>query len=197
MNLTEELWQDIPGYEGIYQASNLGQIRTAPGKVTNSVRHGIREWNVRILKGRGDNQRTGKRVTLWRDKKPKDWLVARLVAMVWVTGYEECLTVNHINGDRMDNRASNLEWLTLADNIRHGFNTGLYSSSQKPVIVKNTVTQEEIFFRSRTCAGKFLGKGHSCVTDYIDSNKLIDGMYQIISASFPDLLTSKKCEKTS
>lgn len=50
----------------------------------------------------------------------KDHLVARLVAMAWCDGYSPSMTVNHIDGDYRNNAAANLEWLTLADNIRRG-----------------------------------------------------------------------------
>ena len=121
-----EVWKDIPGYEGIYQASTLGNIRTVEGKTTFSKRHGIRRWKSRILKGRGDNPQTGKRVSLWNGGKAKDWLVARLVAITFLGNPPEGFTVNHKDGNRMNNNIENLEWLSLADNIRHGFSTGLY-----------------------------------------------------------------------
>jgi hypothetical protein len=121
-----EVWKDIPDYEGIYQASNLGRIRTADGKTTFTERHGVRRWKSRILKGRGDNYQTGKRVSLWKDGKVKDWLVARLVAITFLGDPPENYTVNHKDGNRLNNNIDNLEWLSLGDNIRHGFATGLY-----------------------------------------------------------------------
>lgn len=121
-----EVWRDIPDYEGIYQASTFGRIRTAEGKTTFCKKHGVRHWKSRILKGRGDNPKTGKRVSLWKDGKPKDWLVARLVALTFLGNPSEGFTVNHKDGNRLNNSIDNLEWLSLADNIRHGFATGLY-----------------------------------------------------------------------
>lgn len=58
------------------------------------------------------------------DKRPKVF-VHRLVALAFVPGFEEGLSVNHINGNKLDNRPENLEWLTLADNTRHQWRTGL------------------------------------------------------------------------
>lgn len=54
--MEKEIWKDIPNYEGIYQASNLGRIRTAPNKTTSNKRYGKRVWAVRVLKGRGNNK---------------------------------------------------------------------------------------------------------------------------------------------
>jgi hypothetical protein len=56
--------------------------------------------------------------------RPK-MFVHRLVALAFVPGFCEGLSVNHINGNKLDNRPENLEWLTLADNTRHQWQTGL------------------------------------------------------------------------
>lgn len=89
----QEQWKSIPGYEGIYEASTFGRIRTSANKLTYTERHGYRHWKQRILSGRGDNYKTGYRVVLWKDGCPKEFLVSRLVAMTWVDGYKEELTV--------------------------------------------------------------------------------------------------------
>ena len=128
----QELWKDIPGYEGLYQASNMGQIRSVEGKVTHSVRHGERHWHSRILKQKWEKRNRcaaghrDARVQLYKGKQSKTYLVARLVAMAWCDGYKEGLTVNHIDCDPSNNKASNLEWITKADNIRKGFRDGAY-----------------------------------------------------------------------
>jgi hypothetical protein len=132
---SEETWKDIPGYEGIYQASTLGNIRTIEGKTTSNSRYSTRRWKSRVLKGRGDNPKTGKRVSLWKDGKVKDWLVARLIAITFLGLPPEGFTVNHKDGNRFNNAVENLEWLSLEDNIRHGFSTGLYHTSQKAVSI--------------------------------------------------------------
>lgn len=67
-----EKWKPVPGYEGIYEASNTGKIKTSEGKTTYSDFHGVRVWSSRELKGRGDNPQTGKRVGLWKNKKGVD-----------------------------------------------------------------------------------------------------------------------------
>ena len=124
-----EEWRDIPGYEGIYEVSTLGQIRSKDGKTTRSARHGVRHWRQRILKQKVCRNKKGRydaRVDLWKDGKPKSFLVSRLVAMTWVDGYSPELTVNHRDGNPLNNKADNLEWLTLAANIKQGFEDGLY-----------------------------------------------------------------------
>ena len=128
-----EEWKDIPGYEGLYQASTQGQIRTCEGKVTSNARYGKRVWKQRILKQKCCQNAKGRsdlRVELWKGNSHKTWLVSRLIAMTWCDGYRDGWTVNHINGNPMDNRAENLEWLSLGDNIRHGFAIGLYPQAK-------------------------------------------------------------------
>ena len=90
-----ELWKDIPGYEGIYEASTNGRIRTKKSKTTYTEKHGVRTWKSRILKGRGNNKQTGARVSLWKDGKYKDHLVARLIAYTFLGIPDKKLTVNH------------------------------------------------------------------------------------------------------
>lgn len=174
-----EIWKDIPGYKGLYQASNQGQVRTHPNKVTQSTRFPERHWKVRILKSRGDNYQTGKRASLWKDGKCKDWLQARLVAMTWCDGFSEELTVNHIDGNRLNNNPQNLEWMTLGDNIRHGFRTGLFSKTQKKVILINASTGLVYDFDSLSEASRFLGKNGKYVSGCHKRNCKAVGIYII------------------
>jgi hypothetical protein len=150
-----EIWKDVPGYEGIYQASTFGNIRTSEGKTTYTSRSGVRRWKSRILKGRGNNPRTGKRVSLWKDGVPKDALVARVVAETFLGKPPEGFTVNHKDGDRLNNCIENLEWLSLGDNIKHGFETELYRT-QKAVSIE--ICGERKRFRSMAQLDRFLNR---------------------------------------
>lgn len=176
----QEEWRDIPNYEGLYQASSKGRIRSVEGKVTYSVRHGVRHWNSRILKQKQTKDKCC-RVTLWRDKKPKDWLVHRLVAMAFLGVPSEALTVNHIDGNRENNNVENLEWLSLADNIRHGFANGLYPT--KKVVLNRDGDMFE--FSSYLEASRFLGRNDGYVSNAIKNNRAIKDsvglVYEIIS----------------
>ena len=164
--MSAERWKDIPGYEGIYEASESGSIRSKPGKATYTDWHGRREWKTRELKpkicGRGD-----RRVTLWKDGQSKDFLVARLVAMTWVDGYAPELTVNHIDGDYSNNHRDNLEWVTLGENVRKGFEAGLFAGIEKPVCLERIEGGGKLHFRSLSSADRFLGRSggyvHNCI----------------------------------
>ena len=132
-----EIWKPIPGYEGLYDASSLGRIRSTPGKTTSNAKYPVRVWKSRIMKPKctKTHGRTDARLSLWKGGKHTDHLVSHLVAMTFVGIPDKNMTVNHINGNYHDNRPENLEWVTLEDNIKHGFRTGLYDSIQLAVLI--------------------------------------------------------------
>lgn len=154
-----ENWRPIPGYEGIYEASDCGNIRSAPGKTTSSARFQKRVWKTRVLKPKApiNARRHDYRVTLWKDGEKSDHLVARLVAMAWHGVPEVDMTVNHINGNYHDNRAENLEWVTASDNIKHGFATGLFSGIQKKITIMDSAGNVKVF-PSMAETDRFLGR---------------------------------------
>lgn len=154
-----EEWKDIPGYEGLYEASTFGRIRTNGNKVTSNARYPERHWKQRIMKQKFQSRCTGKRdarICLWKDGKEKTFLVARLIALTWCDGYVDGMTVNHIDGNPENNCADNLEWMTLKENIQHGFSTGLYHHNMKPVTIE--VNGEQIQYPSIAAASRAIGK---------------------------------------
>lgn len=99
-----ERWADIPGYEGLYHISDQGRVF--------SVRRGkLRKLNDT---GRGYQQ-----VTLAKGGRREYPLVHRLVADVFIPNPENKPQINHINGIKTDNRAENLEWCTMSENLQH------------------------------------------------------------------------------
>ena len=161
-----ERWKDIPGFEGLYQASDRGNIRTCEGKVTSSARFPHRVWKQRILKQKYQRRKSGAhadaRVTMWKDGKEYTRLVSRLVAMTWRSGYADGLTVNHIDGDPMNNRAENLEWVSRAENIRKGFDEKLYSTQVFISLVDSNGNRTQ--FRSMASASRYLGKSDGYIS---------------------------------
>lgn len=169
-----EQWKPIPGFEGLYDASSLGRIRSTPGKTTSNARYPVRKWKTRIMKEKSmhGKYRQDLRITLWKDGKCSDHLVARLVASAWIGQPDDGMTVNHINGDWADNRPGNLEWTTLSENIKHGFRSGLYDS----ICIKTTLVGSDgtsYSFRSMSEAARFLGRTSSYVSDARKKGKYV------------------------
>lgn len=101
-----ENWKDIIGFEGLYQVSDLGRVKS------------FYNGKERILKGR-DNSRGYPMVILYNDKS-KQVSVHRLVAEAFVPNPNNLPQVNHINEDKHDNRADNLEWCDGKYNCNYG-----------------------------------------------------------------------------
>jgi len=170
----DEQWKDIPGYEGLYQASNKGSIRSVENKITSNALYNVRKWKSRILKPKKRKRTTGTydfRVDLWKDGTHKTLLVSRLVAMTWCDGYREELTVNHIDGNTLNNTPDNLEWISRVDNIRKGYETGLYDNAKRKCILKDKEKEQTYVFESQYDASKFLGWGKKYINNRLIRNK--------------------------
>ena len=117
-----EVWRDIKGYEGHYQVSNLGRVRSLDrevplGKTTKKIKGKIRKQVPHKIGYLALN--------LSKNKEVKGYLVHRLVALHFVDNVNEYPEVNHINGIKDDNRATNLEWCTRKQNLKHATDMGL------------------------------------------------------------------------
>lgn len=160
-----EVWKNITDYEG-YQVSNLGRVRTF-NKTTYTERHGIRHWKNIILKERIDKKNKMLSVQLYKNGKGKSFLIHRLVAQEFLDcPANKKMTVNHKDGNRLNNNVNNLEWLSLGDNIRHGFKTGLYHN-QKSIEIINKKDLSINKFMSLTQASIFINKSHAYISDRI------------------------------
>lgn len=169
--MSDVMWKFIPGYEGYYEVSNTGLIRSSLGRVVKN-----NGWSGdRVLKEKSIKPVVGKdgreRVVLCKNGTKKGDLLSRLVAITWVSGYQQGLTVNHINGDRRDNRVENLEWITREDNIRHGFNMGLYKSKLKTVVLTLRSNGEAHSFPSLSAASRWLGYGNGYLSNRIKKHE--------------------------
>jgi hypothetical protein len=163
------MWKPVVGYEGIYEVSKDGQVRTVEGKTTFTERHGKRKWKQRVLKQKVSKDKTC-RVNLWKDGKDRTWLVHRVVALAFIPLIEGKDYINHKDGSRLNNHIDNLEWCDHTENNNHAFTTGLITSNH-PVTLVNTETKEELKFRSKAKASKFLGKTENFVSSLLLKNK--------------------------
>jgi len=111
--MSDEIWKDIPGYEGHYKISNLGQVKSLLDK----------NGKCRDLIIKQDTAAGYRQVSLYLNGTLKRYKVHRLVLETFIG--KSKLQVNHINGVKSDNRLSNLEYVTQSENMKHAYLLGL------------------------------------------------------------------------
>lgn len=120
--LKNEIWKDIPEYEGLYQISNYGRIKSND-KIVSFNRHFVKG---RIMAGYGNEKKNQyHRVQLYKNNKYTVIYTHQLVAKLFLDNPKNLPQVNHINGIKLDNRVCNLEWVSESENLRHAVKTGL------------------------------------------------------------------------
>lgn len=127
-DLPGEIWKDIPEYEGYYQASNLGRIKSISKMIHNS--HGTMSLRKTIiLKPRLDNMGY-EYFRICRDMYHRTLKGHRLVAQTFIPNPENKKCVNHIDFVKTNNRIENLEWVTYSENTRHSFKHGVMKATK-------------------------------------------------------------------
>lgn len=129
-----EIWKPINDYEGLYEISSLGCVRR--------LHKTIPPRNLTLWPDRNGYLRAA----LTRDCKTKRFLVHRLVALAFIPNPDGKPEVNHLNGDKSDNRAENLEWATRSENNRHAFATGLNCGRQGEDNHQSKLTNEQVCY---------------------------------------------------
>lgn len=123
----QEIWKPIDGYEGLYEVSNHGNVRSLD-------RYVMDKGNPSLRKGRlisaCDNGHGYKYVTLYKDGKQKHKHVHRLVAEAFVDNPNNLNEVNHLDFDKSNNVSTNLEWCSRQYNMHHALINGKLSNEQ-------------------------------------------------------------------
>lgn len=138
LNLSTEKWKDIEGFEGYYQVSNHGNVR--------SLDRTVYYVDGRVAKYKGQPVASNIRpngyvkVNLYRDHKMKNLSVHRLVALAFVPNPNKYPIINHIDEIKNNNHFKNLEWCTSAYNSNYG--TGKYRSAAKNSVPVKGVHRE-------------------------------------------------------
>ena len=129
----KEEWKDIKGFEGWYQVSNLGQVRSVERQINNNGT--LQTYKSHILKQSITNKGYYY-VVLYKNSKGYHKNIHRLIAEHFIDNLNNLPCVNHIDGDKKNNSLSNLEWCSHQYNIQHTYKNHLvdHSSQQKKVL---------------------------------------------------------------
>ncbi|MDY2883057.1 MAG: NUMOD4 domain-containing protein [Romboutsia timonensis] len=124
----EEVWKDIKGFEEIYQVSNFGRVKSLLRKRRN--RNGYFYIKEKILK-QSINTYGYLQVCLYNNCERSVKRVHRLVAETFIPNPSNKPEVNHIDGNKTNNKIDNLEWVTSKENITHAFKIGLRTVTEE------------------------------------------------------------------
>lgn len=125
MTMSVEIWKPISGFEGLYEVSNLGRVKSYHKDKNGHL--------MKFTKGTWGYQLVG----LHKDGKRKTVAVHRLVAEAFIPKIENKEVINHIDCDKTNNYVNNLEWTSQRENVQHSVKLGHYENSgaeNKPVL---------------------------------------------------------------
>lgn len=152
----EEIWKPVRGYEGRYEVSNHGKVRSIDRETIylmqeTEVTRKQKGQLLKIKKNEKSLENTYLFVTLFdKESNYKHMYIHRLVAEAFLNNPKNKKTVNHINGDKTDNYIANLEYSTISENVQHAYDSGLRKrkiSNEDAIFIKENYprfTQKEL-----------------------------------------------------
>ena len=188
MVMSDEIWKAVAGFEGYYEVSDCGNVRSLDrtivasdgvkyrkkGKMLHPAPKAPAYKYLYVNLKKGTLKRVG---------------VHRLVAIAFVDGYEEGLHVDHLNGNTFDNRASNLEWVTQTENNKRALENGQFNRAKMRASLRTDESRKHMsevkskpvmrddgkLYKSCTLAAKDAGVDVSTLSDGIRKKRLVKG----------------------
>lgn len=117
MEITREIFKAIEGFEGLYEISNMGRVKSCKRIIKSSK--GYRKTKECIISQKDDTNGY-LIVNLWKDNKQYHFKVHRLVAKAFIQNPNSFRDVNHLDENKHNNKVSNLEWVSHKDNLNYG-----------------------------------------------------------------------------
>ena len=184
VRLAEE-WKAVKGYEGLYEVSNTGKVRSIDRVVIHKNGKATKRkgkelfFTISKMSAKGHQPRAS--VQLWKENKAKLIHVHRVVATAFIPNPENKPTVNHIDGNPLNNNVWNLEWATYSENQKHAYRTGLTKpvygrlpGNHRRVIAYNPTTGEEIITDSCAQMAREIGVCHQSISQVAKANEEVE-----------------------
>lgn len=153
-NFENEIWKDIPGFEGFYQVSDKGRVKSLGNGKSNNCKARIFK-----LQNRGDYLA----VHLCKDGKQKSFNVHRLVAEAFIPNPTDLPQVHHIDENKHNNIVSNLQWVTNKYNITFSYG--------KHIKCLDLNTNKVSYFLSIHEAAEYLNKFPAAISKSLNKSK--------------------------
>jgi len=177
------IWKDVEGYEGLYQVSTTGLVKSLSSNKGNQYSNKV------FLKKQFLNRYGYLMVTFRKNGVRKNFTVHKLVAKAFLSNPENKPQVNHINGNKICNRVENLEWCTSSENQKHRFNT-LNHTVYNRLLNKNEVF--EILSQKgkgwRKEISKKLGVSEACIKAVRSGRNYSDWYKEFMGLSVDDMV---------
>ena len=174
----QEIWKDIENYEGYYQISNFGRVKSLDRYVNNSSLRGyIKQAFIsgKLLNTQKITKNGYSYVSICKDGISKDFLIHRLVAHHFVKNIDNKKQVNHIDSDVQNNYYTNLEWVTQSENVKHAYKSGTMNNIRKSI---KCIETGEVFNSIRS-ASKVLGVADTTIGNALKDKRKIKNMYTV------------------
>lgn len=180
----KEEWRPIHGFEGLYEVSNLGQVRNCRKRKPKSLFDTTLAQHVNGKRGVAKYISVG----LWKDNKPAYKYIHRLVAEAFIPNPENKPYVNHKDGDPSNNKVDNLEWCTALENMKHAKELGLLKPPSVETSIRNLSKVNDTnkirlrcsngqFYESLSSASKSLNISTDRIKRASKSGQPVEGYY--------------------
>jgi hypothetical protein len=171
-----EVWKDVPGYEGLYQASNIGRIKSL-------VKWDGNHWTKEKIMSFHKDKKGYIKSSLSKDGKHKTIYVHQIICKTFIPSIENKPHINHKDGNKQDNSVNNLEWCTQQENNIHRFKVLGYKISDE--------TKKKMSLRMRGKNNPMYGTNRSGINAPTYKGKIIclnnNKIYDICSDACKDL----------
>lgn len=173
----QEIWKPIAGFEGIYEISNLGRVKSL-GRFRRAKGSAVIWMEERIKVP--SSQREGYIAQhLYKEGRGYKRYVHRLTAEAFLENPEGKPQVNHIDGNKLNNCADNLEWVTGSENCRHAIDSELYQTARGEATGTAKLTEADVVEIRRMAASGYLhreiasifGVGRKAVTKIVNRQR--------------------------
>lgn len=175
--MEQEIFKPIKGYEGLYEVSNLGRVKSLCKEWICGRNTPKRKEETIIRNG---HRKDYDFVSLSKDKKIKYPSIHRLVAEQFIINYENKPDINHKDGNKRNNYFKNLEWCTKSENQTHAYKKGFQISKKGSQHHQSKLTENDVFEIKELC-----GKGGK-------SQREIGELYGIKQAQVSRIVCNKR-----